>query len=234
MVINKCMKTLETLIKPIKKAKGIAKIILLSGTTLLSSFSINNCGYTSSSVPYYSSYSAQKESKVLIKKYNQGEREFRGENLRYAYLNYELLSGANFYNANFYQANLEGSNFYYSHFNSARFFQANLREVKALYSTFLSANLYKATLSHGHFDYADFSYADMREVDLGYTRLNNATLTKTDIRGAKNLDKAIGLADVKYNHTIVTEMEYRIITKKLSEKGIEINRQTQNLFDIHN
>ncbi|MBW2985436.1 pentapeptide repeat-containing protein [Candidatus Woesearchaeota archaeon] len=225
----------------------IVKIALISGAASFSSLSLDSCVAVSQTHYYSYPIGSQENAKELIKRYKQGEREFRGENLTNAYLRYEILSSADFSKANFYQANLEGSHFYYSNFNSARFFQANLNNVKALYSTFTGADMYKSILTKGHFDYSDFSYANLGKTDLRYadfsnskfrtsdfnqSNVSNAIFIEADLREVKNLENAIGLADAKYKNTIVTEIEYLIITKKLSEKGINIDRINQDLFII--
>ena len=225
----------------------IVKIALISGATAFSTLSFDGCFVSSQTPNYLYPVGSQKHTKEIIKKYHQGEKNFQGENLRYAYLRYEILNDVNFSKANFYQANLEGLRSYYSNFSSARFFQANLSNMSALYSTFNGADMYKSNLSKGNFDYSDFSYTNLEKTDLKYadfsnsnfrrsnfnqSDVSNAIFIEADLRGVKNLDSAIGLTDAKYGNTIVTEKEYSIISKRFSERGITIDRHNQNLFII--
>ena len=68
--------------------------------------------------------------------------------------------------------------------------------------------------------------------DFNQSKVLNTIFIGADLRGVKNLDRAIGLADAKYENTGVTEREYSIISKSLSERGIYLERDNQNLFII--
>lgn len=248
------MKSLEKLLKPAKEA---AKVLLISGLAVLSSnscVSVSTQSFSPSSFHYYPCNQSQ-NAKEILKQYKKGKRDFKRSNLLRDCLKYEVLTDINLSNSNLYQANLEGAALFYSKFNNTNFFWANLSSVKASYSSFVSANLYKAILRDGLFDYSNFSYADLRDSDLSYadfskakfrkvkfkgsnlnkTNFTNADLRKADLRYAHNLEHALGLAYAKYGGTIVTAPQYDILSKEFhQEKGIELNKQTQKLFDITN
>ena len=90
-----------------KSLEKIVKIALISGATVFSTLSLDSCVVSTSKPNYSYPVGSQKHTKEIIKKYHQGEKDFQGENLRYAYLRYEVLNDVNFSKANFYQANLE-------------------------------------------------------------------------------------------------------------------------------
>ena len=230
-----------------KSLEKIVKIALVSGATAFSTLSLDSCVAVSQTANYSYPIGSQEHTKEIIKKYHQGVRDFKGEDLKYAYLRYESINNVNFSKANFYQANLEGLLSYQINFHSARFFQANLSNATSRHSNFTSTDMYRSNLSGGVFDYSDFSYADLKKTDLRYAdfsnskfrksniedaNVSNAIFIEADLREIKNLDSAIGLAYAKYKNTIVTEKEYAIISNKFYERGITIDRNNQDLFII--
>jgi len=117
----------------------------------------------------------------LLKKYNEGRRDFSGSDLRnailsHAYLRNAILSNANLSGVDFSRADL--SNSYLSH--------AYLRN--AILS---NANLSWVNLSDACLSYANFSGANFSGADLSYADLSNANLSGANLSGAKINDVVI-------------------------------------------
>ena len=78
----------------------ILKIALISGAASFSTLSLDSCIASSQPSIYSYPVGSQKNTKEIIKRYHQGEKDFQGENLRYAYLRYEVLNDVNFSKSN--------------------------------------------------------------------------------------------------------------------------------------
>ncbi len=75
---------------------------------------------------------------------------------------------------------------------------ANLEKAILLRTNLQGANLILANLQGAFLYAAELQRADLREADLNGADLQDAILIKANLRGAKNLDKAI-LKDAIYN-----------------------------------
>jgi hypothetical protein len=103
----------------------------------------------------------------LINLYEQGQRDFSGENLRKA-----NLRGASLQNIRLIMANLEEADLSTADLSGARLIQANLARV----------NLQAAVLTRAKLTGADLHGADLRNADM-----EDADLTGADLRGANLL-----------------------------------------------
>ncbi len=72
-----------------------------------------------------------------------------------------------------------------------------------------------SNFSYSRLNEAHFYNAKLKQVDFKKAVLHYATFNGADLRGAKNLEEAIGLETSKYKRIIVTSKEERIIRKHL-------------------
>lgn len=76
-------------------------------------------------------------------------------------------------------------------------------------------NFKGSNFSYSHLNKSHFHNADLRQVDFKGVILHYARFDRADLRGAKNLEEAIGLGTCKYERIIITPEEERIIKKHL-------------------
>ena len=105
----------------------------------------------------------------LIQRYNNGEHDFRGKDLRYA-----NLAGANLKDTDLWGVDLREAALQYADLR-----HANLR----------GANLTRADLQDADLQGADLRYADLQGADLRKAKLQGADLRKAKLQGA-NLSQA--------------------------------------------
>ena len=155
----------------------------------------------------------------LVKKYQEGERDFTGINLNEANLSQMNLSQANLSDAslqvtNLSSADLTQANLSRANLNVARLSHANLTDATLIRASLNVANLVRANLTnaqciealairsefirakltHANFTKANLNGADLREAKLTHTNFSRANLSGANLRGvsgvAVNLEKA--------------------------------------------
>ena len=140
------------------------------------------------------------DAKELLRRYGYGERNFRSiilpheSNLAGAH-----LAGADLRGADLTEANLEGASLVGTDLTEADLTRANL----------MNANLGEANLGEANLIGAFLAYAD---------------LTITDLRGVRNLSKALSIGQAIFSRTIVTNAERAILEKARQEVA--------NLYDL--
>ncbi len=103
----------------------------------------------------------------FLKRYNDGERDFSGIEIRYADLS----------NISLYEAILRGAKLINVDLNRVCFYQADLSEADLSGCNLSNASLTKANLTK-----ADLSDANLTEANLQEANLRNAILTNTDLK----------------------------------------------------
>lgn len=101
------------------------------------------------------SYLPKMTAEELLKRYQAGERDFRGVNLSEEILLWSNLSGANFRGAN-----LRGTNFNWANLSGVDLTAADLSEADLAWANLSKADLREANLSGANFSAASFNGAD--------------------------------------------------------------------------
>ncbi|MEL7034617.1 MAG: pentapeptide repeat-containing protein [Cyanobacteria bacterium J06592_8] len=120
----------------------------------------------------------------LLRRYRQGNRNFRGVNL--AGVN---LAGVNLSSANFMSANLAAATLTSANFEEANLVVTNLTQADATEINLKSAKLVGANLTQAQLNYANLTQADLQDADLSNAQLIGATLEGANLTGA-NLSSA--------------------------------------------
>jgi hypothetical protein len=146
------------------------------------------------------------KAKELIRRYNAGERDFRGANLRNAHLGCADLRGADLMGADLRGANLSwaelngaklegadlmGANLSWAKLNGADLEGANLRGADLNEANLQDAYLVDASLRYADLQAADLYRANLREADLGCAKLSGANLSGVNLSGTKDLLDAV-------------------------------------------
>ena len=145
-----------------------------------------------------------------------------------------IATGIDFSYCIFNEANLPHSNFSFAKITNAQFISANLENINLsdanlLNTNFVSANLensnlrnsnfYGSTLMGAKFTKADASYANFGFADFKNTSLSKTDFSDANLKGAENLEKAIGLGSALFNiNTKVTAEEKRLIFKAVKKQ----------------
>lgn len=126
----------------------------------------------------------------LLKRYQQGERDFRGLKLRDIYLRDVCLQGidlscADLRGASLMSVNLRGANLH----------RADLSEAFLIHANLSSANLTQANLTKAFLILANLHQSCLTEANLSHTNLTKA-----------NLSEVSGFAETLCDHTILTRV----------------------------
>jgi len=116
------------------------------------------------------SYSQKMTAEELLKRYEAGERDFRGVNL-----SEEILLWADLHGANLSGANLRGVNFNWANLSGVDLTGADLSEADLAW-----ANLSKADLSEANLSGANFSAASLNGADWSRAIMPDGTIMPTD------------------------------------------------------
>lgn len=142
--------------------------------------------------------------------------------------NPEIIS---FFNRN------EPFKFNYSDFSHIKTEGLNLQGLKSYETKFIETDFSNTWLNWAYFFSVDFTRANfkkaelrqaelvavnLRQADLEDTKLWFAKLHNADLRGVKNLEKAIGLETISYNDISATEKEKKIIMKAFEKNFFPI------------
>ncbi|MGB3401366.1 MAG: pentapeptide repeat-containing protein [Microcoleaceae cyanobacterium] len=158
----------------------------------------------------------------IVKKYQDGERNFTGINLNEANLSRVKLSSANLSDAslsvaNLSSADLSGSNLSRANLNVARLSSANLTGAILNRATLNVANLVRADLTSAslvealiirseliraklakaNFSRANLNGADLRESRMGQANFSRANLTGANLRGVFGVNVNLERADLR-------------------------------------
>ena len=144
----------------------------------------------------------EKRVRELLERYMNGERDFRGENLKGVSLKCENLKGvslkgvslkcANLYGANLNSASLEyanmaGVNLKGTMLNDANLANAYLVNANMTYSNLGCANLEGANLKGVSLKGAKLAGVNLRNANLEDANLEDANLEDADLRGVRGL-----------------------------------------------
>ena len=162
-------------------------------------------------------------------KYQAGERDFQGVQLRREDLHGLNLAGANFSGADFTEANLrdtdlQGANFQGAYCNgadlsSANLEKANLQGASLIKTYLLKANLQGANLEEALCTGAFLTRANLQGANLNGTYFNGASLTGADLSQAKYNNKT--RFDATFNPT-------KAGLKKVGEVAIAVTPGTSS------
>lgn len=127
---------------------------------------------------------------ALIKRYQQGERNFQAIDLRESYLLGAQLSGcllqtANFAIANLSSADLSHCNLSQANFNVARLNAANLSHSHLFQANLNVANLIRSVLTGANLTESSMIRAEAMRCELSQTILKRANLSEADLREAQ-------------------------------------------------
>lgn len=137
--------------------------------------------------------------KVLLERYQLGERNFVNANLRCSQLEQQCLPGINLSHAFLNRANLTEANLtaaelsvadlreaklHRANLSKANMFRTNLSEANLNGANMSGAKLHKACLKGANLAGADLSYADLTGADLRGAELSNVSLTNANLRDA--------------------------------------------------
>ncbi|MEO1400238.1 MAG: pentapeptide repeat-containing protein [Cyanobacteria bacterium J06635_1] len=137
----------------------------------------------------------------LIKRYQQGERDFQDVDLRESYLLGAQLSGsllqtANFAIANLSSADLSHCNLSQANFNVARLNAANLSHSQLFRANLNVANLIRAVLTGANLTESSMIRAEAMRCELSQTTLRRANLSEADLREAQIRWSDLSLANL--------------------------------------
>lgn len=135
------------------------------------------------------------KEKELLYRYNMGERNFSGQELRKLKINKRFHNSyygesINLSNANFSQANLEQAIFSYANlahtnFSNARLVGANFCNAILTESNFDNANLVGVNLAGARLENASFKNANLTDTILDWANFTDANLTGANLTRAK-------------------------------------------------
>jgi hypothetical protein len=129
------------------------------------------------------------DAEALLRRYGQGERNFREINLSGAKLwRMDLsgadLSGADLVGADLSEANLSEANLSGANLTGANLRRANLIDTKLMLASLRGANLEQAELTHAILEQADLSWANLTAANLSAANLNRAVLVDANLTAA--------------------------------------------------
>ena len=151
---------------------------------------------TSSAIPSSATASDQ-PIRYLSERYDQGERNFQGFDLRNIDLNHRVLrlidvdlrelkaERANLQQIDLTQANLGRADFQYAQLDGANLSYTNLAAANLSGASLRGANLRDAKLMDACLTIADLSYADLSGADLTGADLTDTNLYRARLDGAK-------------------------------------------------
>jgi uncharacterized protein YjbI with pentapeptide repeats len=116
----------------------------------------------------------------LLSRYEAGERNFRGADLRDA-----DLSGADLSGADLRRANLRETCLHEAILTKAILYQANLTKVDITSAKLVSTNLEGATLINAKLTFADLTEANLEEADLTDAKLTSSVLYRANLLKAQ-------------------------------------------------
>ena len=93
-------------------------------------------------------------------------------------------------------------------------------------SNLIEADLTGAILYNIDLSSANLWGANLRGADLYNTNFSGAILYNVDLEGSESL------AYARYNRTIIDEANYKIMEEEFAKRGMILDRETQDLFDI--
>ncbi|MGB3694165.1 MAG: pentapeptide repeat-containing protein [Spirulinaceae cyanobacterium] len=125
--------------------------------------------------------SLQVISKLLIKRYVAGERDFRQVNLSGETMSWVYLKNADLQEANLQGTILEGANLT----------NTNLRSTNLSSINLMAADLAGADLTQANLCAANLREADLQGADLTGANLTDADLTDANLRGTKMPDGTV-------------------------------------------
>lgn len=129
------------------------------------------------------------ETRELLERYQQGERDFAHIDLSGA-----NLSGASLREINLTGADLTGANLSWASLNNAQLMGASLRRTDLRSASLTKVNFDESSLSGANLSKADLRLASLREAELNWAVLSDADLTGANLQKGKldqvNLEKA--------------------------------------------
>ncbi|MEM9162505.1 MAG: pentapeptide repeat-containing protein, partial [Cyanobacteria bacterium P01_F01_bin.4] len=137
----------------------------------------------------------------LVKRYQQGERDFQNVDLRESYwlgvqLSGSLLQTANFAIANLSSADLSHCNLSQANFNVARLNAANLSHSQLFRANLNVANLIRSVLTGANLTESSMIRAEAMRCELSQTTLRRANLSEADLREAQIRWSDLSLANL--------------------------------------
>lgn len=157
----------------------------------------------------------------FLRRYEDGERDFSGIEIKDADLSHVSLNYANLRGAKLINVNLSNATLWEVDLSEADLSGSNLTNA-----SLTKANLTKADLSDANLSCADLNSANLRNANLTNTNLNYTDLIGADLIGT-NIDKAINVA----SHHLFLLDEYK---NPHTELVTELRDLTRGLLNYHN
>ena len=160
----------------------------------------------------------------LLRRYEAGESDFigadlRGANLSGANIRRVNLSGASLDRVAFRGADLRGANLSDAYLSGASLFDANLFDANLTRANLSSADLTHANLTRVNLSSADFTQANLTEAGLTYANLGGANLGRTLL---VNIDLSrLCAADPPVVHHAASTVDFRSIVKSLRSPNLK-------------